>query len=447
MGGNTIVQILGNIVAFVSKYLWNLFLPLIILASIFVNYKMIRFRGIISKKDKTKWKLSKMKSALSISLSSKIGTGAIIGVLAAMWKTSNNGVGGESIVLWVFIGMFLLVPLTYSEVLFSQVTRMNPRKFIDKYVGKKAGAMYAICLVILYSFGFVGFQMTGIQSVINIFSKQNFNYEFTQNGRLLFIVLPILLVVSIIVITKSHKIFINTLGSLVSIIILLYGMFFISFVFSTRSFIPNYFSEIWKDFINFKSASIGIPIGLIIGLQRIIQISETGLGTSALASSDAENSPRREAFIQMLSTIITTFIAVVITSYVFMYGRYNLGIALTGDGFHRISGYLSSIITVTGYLGEGIIMIFFILSGLTTVLGSFHFLNITINASENKRILFYLSLITLSGILSIANFDVIFDASDLLMFIVASINILAMVIFVSKHIDKFNIKTGGIDNE
>ena len=150
MGGNTIVQILGNIVAFVSKYLWNLFLPLIILASIFVNYKMIKFRGIISKKDKTKWKLSKMKSALSISLSSKIGTGAIIGVLAAMWKTSNNGVGGESIVLWVFIGMFLLVPLTYSEVLFSQVTRMNPRKFIDKYVGKKAGAMYAICLVILY---------------------------------------------------------------------------------------------------------------------------------------------------------------------------------------------------------------------------------------------------------------------------------------------------------
>src|SRR3712207_110700 len=127
--------------------------------------------------DRTKWKLSKMKSPLSISLSSKIGTGAIIGVLAAMWKTSNNGVGGESIVLWVFIGMFLLVPLTYSEVLFSQVTRMNPRKFIDKYVGKKAGAIYAICLVILYSFGFVGFQMTGIQSVINIFSKQNFNYE------------------------------------------------------------------------------------------------------------------------------------------------------------------------------------------------------------------------------------------------------------------------------
>ncbi len=59
-----------------------------------------------------------MKNALSISLSSKIGTGAVIGVLAAMWKTSQNGIGGEAVVLWVIIGMILLIPLTYSEVFF-----------------------------------------------------------------------------------------------------------------------------------------------------------------------------------------------------------------------------------------------------------------------------------------------------------------------------------------
>lgn len=407
---------------------------------------MMKFRNKISKKDTTEWKFSKIKSALSISLSSKIGTGAIIGVLAAMWKTSNNGVGGESIVLWIFLGMFLLVPVTYSEVLFSQITKKNPRKFINYYISKKAGAVYAVCLVMLYSFGFVGFQMTGIQSIINIFSKQNFNYEFTQSGRLFFIVVPIIIIVSIIVITKNHKLFINVLGALVSLIILLYGIFFITFVILTRQFIPEYFHLIWKDFMNFKSAAIGIPVGFIIGFQRIIQISETGLGTSALSSSDEENSPRREAFIQTLSTIITTFIAVIITSYVFMYGRYHLsGIVLSGNGFERISGYLNSIISVTGYLGQGIIMIFFILSGLTTVLGSFHFLNITIDIRENKRILFYITLITLSGLLSISNFEVIFDASDLLMFVVASINILAMVIFVLRHINKFIINGGRKD--
>lgn len=416
-------------------------MPLLIILGGFITYRTLRLINSISKKDKTKWKLSKVKSSLSISLASKVGTGAIIGVLAAMWKTSDNGVGGESIVLWVVIGMFALVPLTYSEVLFSQITMKTPRAFIDYNINKRAGFIYTICLVILYSFGFVGFQLTGIQSVVKIFFKQNFNYEFTQSELLFYIVIPLIVVVSLVVITKNHKLFINTLGSMVSIIILFYVVFFISFVFLTIKFIPQYIHLIWKDFISFKSASVGIPAGLIIGFQRIIQISETSLGTSALASSNAENSPRREALLQTISTIITIFIAVVITSYVFSYGRYNLGnVSLSESGFERIAGYLASVASVTGNFGLWVIIIFFILSGLTTVLGSFHFLNMTMHIGENKKIIFYISLITLSGILSISNFDVIFDAADLLMFIVGLVNIMAMFIFVIKNINNFKVK-------
>nr|WP_279222082.1 alanine:cation symporter family protein [Clostridium rectalis] len=434
------LKLFGDIVSYISSSLWYIFLPFIIFIAIFINIKTRKFFNVISKKDKDKWNLLNIKASLSISLSSKIGTGAIIGVLAAMWKTSQNGIGGESIVLWVIIGMCFLVPVTYSEVLFSQITKKNPRKFIDHYINKTMGAIYAVSLVVLYSFGFVGFQMTGIQSVINIFSKQNFGYEFTQNNRLFFIVLPIIIIVTIIVITKNYKLFINTLGSLVALIVLAYGLLFISFLILTKDFIFQYIDYIWKDFINIKSVSIGMPIGFIIGLQRIIQISETGLGTSALASSDSKNSPRREALLQTISTIITTFIAVIITSYIFTYGRYNLdNISLTGNGFERISSYLYSVISVTGYLGEGIIIMFFILSGLTTVLGSFHFLNTTISISENRRIAFYIVLISLSGLLSISNFDVIFDAADLLMFIVASINMSAIFIFINKDIKSFKI--------
>jgi len=441
IGVGFIIEIIGQVISSVSGYLWNVFLPLLIISGAFITYRTIKLLNTISENDKTKWKFSKIKNALTISLSSKVGTGAIIGVLAAMWKASNNGVGGESIVLWVAIGMLILVPLTYSEVLFSQITKKTPRDFIEFNINRKAGAVYTIGLVILYSFGFVGFQLTGIQSVVKIFFKQSFNYELTHNTLLMYIIVPIVLGVSIIVITKSHKLFINVLGSMISFVILFYTIFFIVFLFSTIEFVPQYISLIWRDFITFKSASIGIPIGLIIGFQRIIQISETGLGTSALASSDRENSPRREALLQSISTIISIFIAVVITSYVFTYGRYNLdNIVLSGNGVERISGYLTSVFSVTGYLGLGVIVVFFVLSGMTTVLGSFHFLNVTMNISENKKIIFYISLITLSGILSISNFDVIFDAADLLMFIVGSLNIMAIFIFVIKNISTFKIK-------
>ncbi|WP_242972923.1 alanine:cation symporter family protein [Anaeromicrobium sediminis] len=438
IGADFIIEIVGGIINLLNNYLWNLFLPLLIMVGGVITYRTVTLLNSVSKRDKTKWKFSKIKSSLSISLSSKVGTGAIIGVLTAMWKISNSGMRGESIVLWVIIGMFFLVPITYSEVLFCQITMKTPRDFIDYNINKKAGFVYMISLVTLYSFGFVGFQLTGIQSVVKIFFRQNFNYEFTQSGLLFYIIIPLILAVTIIVITKNYKIFINALGSMVSLIILFYSVFFISFVLLTIEFIPQYISLIWEDFMNLKSAFVGIPIGLIIGFQRIIQISETSLGTSALASSDAENSPRREALLQTISTIITIFIAVVITSYVFTYGRYNVpNINLSENGFERIVGYLFSVASVTGNLGLGIVIIFFILSGLTTVLGSFHFLNRTMHIGENEKIIFYISLITLSGVLSISNFDIIFDAADLLMFIVGSINLMAMFIFVIKNINKF----------
>ncbi len=223
-------------------------MPFIIIAALYVNYKRKKFFNVISKKDSSKIEFNKVKNSLSISLSSKIGTGAVIGVLAAMWKTSQNGIGGEAVVLWVIIGMILLIPLTYSEVFFTQVINKTPRNFIERYINKKVAAIYAVSLVILYSFGFTGFQMTGVQSVVKIFAKQNFNYNFTTKGRLIFIVIPIIVIVSSIVLTKSYKLFINVLGSLVSLLIILYAGFFLVFLFITRSFIPEYLSIIWRDF-------------------------------------------------------------------------------------------------------------------------------------------------------------------------------------------------------
>ena len=43
------------------------------------------------------------------------------------------------------------------------------------------------------------------------------------------------------------------------------------------------------DVVHFQSAVIGLLICLIIVFHRIIQISETSLGTSALSSSDRKN--------------------------------------------------------------------------------------------------------------------------------------------------------------
>jgi hypothetical protein len=113
-----------------SEGLWEFFLPLLILLGLFINIKMLKARAKISYADTSSWQLSKIRGALSISLASKVGTGAIIGVLAAMWQGSVQGGSGEGIVFWVLVGMFFLVPITYSEVLFTQICKQTPRDFI-----------------------------------------------------------------------------------------------------------------------------------------------------------------------------------------------------------------------------------------------------------------------------------------------------------------------------
>lgn len=122
---------------YLSDIFWNIYLPLLIILGLFINLRMMMIRSTISAKDNSKWNLATIKAALSISLASKMGTGAIIGVLTAMWLSSDAGRGGESIVLWVFIGMFIMLPITYSEVLFTQVTKLTPRFFIQQQLNAR----------------------------------------------------------------------------------------------------------------------------------------------------------------------------------------------------------------------------------------------------------------------------------------------------------------------
>ncbi|MDE1335350.1 alanine:cation symporter family protein [Vibrio aestuarianus] len=418
----------------ISDALWGIFLPFLILLGLYINFRMLQVRNRISNADNSEWKFSKINSALSISLASKTGTGAIIGVLAAMWLGSQNGIGGEGIVLWIAIGMLVMVPITYSEVLFTQVAKLTPRQFINKYLNHSAAKIYALGLVALYAFGFVGFQFSGVQTVVRLFSIQYFDYQFTATTALLGIVIPILIAVSIVIFTKSHQIFVNALSSMIFSLIIAYVLFFIFFVAKTSDFFISYLQIIYNDFTQFRSIGIGLPAGLIFGFQRIIQISETSLGTAALSSSERLNSPRREAAVQTLATVISIFIAVVITSYVFSYGTHHFAdVQLVADGFTRIKGFILTAYHVTGALGAAVVLAFFVISGFTTILGSFHYVNTSLHLHLNARIAVYLTLISISGCLSVANFGVIFDASNLLMFVVGAFNLIAISRFLSKE--------------
>lgn len=413
-------------------------MPIVLILGVILSFKSFKLIKNLKFEDNNGF--SDYKNSFFISLSSKVGTGAIIGVLAAMYKISNKNHMGEGILLWVFLGSLILIPITYFEVFFTKLTNKSPRDFIAFSLNKKLGFIYTLSLVLLYCFGFVGFQFSGILTVSKIFVFDNFSLQISNLNLFFFLVIPILILIFSVIITKNHELFANVLASTISIVIFLYVIMFMMFLSKTSNYIPKYFNLVIKDFLNPKSFFIGLPIGFLVGFQRIIQTSETALGTSSLSSLESTNNPKKEALIQVFASICTLFIAVFITSYIFSYANNMYNLDISSNSMQRISVYIDSIYNILGLGGVIIMVLFFVSSGFTTILGSYHFLKNSFDIKEEQSIIFYMILLTLAGFLSISNFTIVFDIADLFMFVVSGINIASIYVFVCKYAYKFIIK-------
>lgn len=418
-----------------SNFIWPIFLPILILASIYIAYvTFTRITQTIPKCEKLT--IKKMIGPASISLGAKIGTGAIIGVLGSLNKLSSNGQGFvEGVVLWGLIGACVLIPLTYSETLISRKLDKSPVVYIGENVSIHASKFYAIALVILYIFGFGGFQFNGIDTVVTIAANKTTGVTLTEMQRYIFVIIPIILVASIIILSKKHNLFINALSGMIGFAVVSYFIFFFVFLFKTLDHVPLFLNRAWLGFTNPITMGIGVPVGSIFGLQRIIQTSEAGLGTSPLASEEGkEMGARNSALTQVIPTAITVAVSLLITSYITSYGLENGIILLPSNGIDRLSGFFSTAESVTGSFGLIVMSVFAILSGVTTLLGSYFFLTqLFSKTSENKNIAAYISLIVVAGTLAVFGFDIIFDVVDILLFAVSGLNVLALTIYVTRQ--------------
>lgn len=419
----------------ISSFVWPIFLPLLVIASIFIAVITIsKITKTIGKTEELSFK--KMIGPASISLGSKIGTGAIIGVLGSLSKLSSENQGNiEGIVIWALFGAAILLPLTYSETLIARKLDMSPVEYISNSINKGAAKFYAIALVALYVFGFGGFQFNGIDTVITIATEKVTGAQLTEIQRYLFVILPVIAIAAAIILSKKHSLFINAVSGMIGFAVLAYFVFFIIFVAQTMDYMPTFFARAWDGFLDPFAAGVGIPAGLILGLQRIIQTSEAGLGTSPLASEEGKDmGVLNSALTQVIPTAITVVVSMFVTSYITSYGIQTGVFELPGDGIVRLQGFFTTAEAVTGSFGLIVISAFAILSGATTLLGSYFFLSqLFKDSNENKNILIYLVLIIVAGTLAVFGFDIVFDMVDILLFAVSGLNVLALSIFVYKN--------------
>ncbi|MGL6108394.1 alanine:cation symporter family protein [Romboutsia sp.] len=449
---NEILVQLEHIITGLSNAIWPIFLPFMLVVGAFTSIRTI----FIIKNQTTKKAKLNIKNVIgpaSISLGAMIGTGAIIGVLGALSKYAASGeVNIEAMAIWALIGACIMVPVSYAETLNSKIMGKTPKEYISNLISPKLGTVYAISFVILAVFGFGGFQFSGIDSVSTIITAKFMGVELSLLQRYLFIVIPVIIIVAALVLSKKHEVFMNAMTYMIGTAVIGYFIFFTLFVIRTVDYIPTYFTNVVEGMTNPVNGFAGITLGFVLGMQKVLQTAETGLGALAMAAQEADSSPREAAMISLIPTIITVVVSIVVTSYIASYGLANSIIQLPADAVTRLTQYFLTAENVTGIFGLIILSLFTVLSALTTILGSYYYMTKLFKENAvNKNIAIYLTLIAVAGTLAVFGANVVFEAVDLLLFVLSGINIVALAIFTIKKweeykINKFNFKKASNDN-
>ena len=92
--------------------------------------------------------------------------------------------------------------------------------------------------------------------------------------------------------------------------------------------------------------------------------------------------------------------------------------------------------------------IFTVLSALTTILGSYYYMTKLFKTNPiNRNIAIYLILVIVSGTLAVFGANVVFEAVDLLLFVLCGINVTTLMIFTFKEWQKYRIDDQDLDGE
>lgn len=439
---------LEAVITGISDAVWPIFLPFMLIVGAFTSIRTI---GMIQKKA-TRPAGLKFKNIIgpaSISLGAMIGTGAIIGVLGALSKFSASGeVNVEAMAIWALIGACIMVPVSYSETLNSKIMGKSPKEYISDLIHPSLGMVYAVCFVALAVFGFGGFQFSGIDSVAKLVAGEFMGMDLTLLQRYMFIVIPVIAVVAVLVLSKKHEIFMNAMTYMIGTAVAGYFVFFTLFVIKTSGYIPTYFAHILEGMTNPVNGFAGIMTGFVLGMQKVLQTAETGLGALAMAAQEADTKPREAAMISLIPTIVTVVVSIVVTSYIASYGLSTGIITFEGGAAERLAEYFFTAKEVTGMFGLIVLCAFTVLSALTTILGSYYYMTKLFKKNHiNKNIAIYLALIIAAGTLAVFGANVVFEAVDLLLFVLCGINVTALAIFTIKEWKKYTLSENNDEAE
>ncbi|MGB5823425.1 MAG: alanine/glycine:cation symporter family protein [Proteocatella sp.] len=428
------MALLNSFIGTINDFMYGYILVgLLVIVGIYFTIKtgFVQFRllpdGIkqIMEKNENKSAVSSFQ-ALMISTASRVGIGNIAGVATAI------SAGGPGAVFWMWLIAVLGSASAFIESTLAQVYKVKhgkefrggPSFYIQKALGQRwLGIIFSIALIACFAYGFNSLQANNIVSAFAYY----FGGEFPSIAVPAMIGL-VLSAFTAFIIFRGQKYIAFISSIIVPIMALSYMALGFFIIVKNISILPSALSTIFVSAFDFQSFSGGLMGSAVLwGIKRGLFSNEAGMGSAPNAAASASVShPAKQGLVQMLSVFIDTLLICSTTAFI---------ILLSGVDYTATKAMPLVQQAVSSQVGEwGItfitISVFFF--AFSSIIGNYYYTESNVMFIQNKPdgslTLFRITCVISVFLGSIAGYDLVWNLADVLMGVMALINIVVILI-------------------
>lgn len=429
---------LNQLITILNNFLYSYILVFVLLGAgiyytiitgfIQFNIKSINqafYEGFSStNQESSKRKISSFE-AFAVTTASRVGTGNLAGVALAITF------GGPGAIFWMWITALLGGALAFAEATLAQVYKIRdksgldhnshyrggPSYYIKQGLGTKTlGSIFAVLLVFVFGFSFNAVQANTISSAF----QSTFTIPPIFSAILLALLTAIFVFRGLPKIAKASAIIVPFMA----ILYLLLCLFVIG---KNITKIGEVFNLIFSNAFGLKEFGVGTIAGTIItGIKRGLFSNEAGMGSAPNAAATATTShPVKQGFIQAFGVFFDTIIICSATAFLILFS----GVDFTDTTIPSIVLTQNALTSYFGSFGSLFLTICIFLLAFSSVLGNYFYAQGSMAfLTHNKKIMFLFKIIVVLSVFagSLSSFIVVWNIADLLMGLMALINIYAL---------------------
>lgn len=425
------MTIINNFIGSLNDFLYSyILIALLILTGLYftIRTKAVQIRllpeafRVLTEKRTDKTGVSSFQ-ALMISTASRVGTGNIAGVATAL------ALGGPGAIFWMWLSALSGSASAFIESTLAQVYkekgdkefRGGPAYYIQKALGRRwLGIIFSVLLIACFAVGFNALQAFNVGSAIE--------YYFPAGNRTAQMIVGLVLAVltALVIFGGIHRIGIITSG-IVPVMAILYMLLGFYITFSNITSLPGILSDVMQKAFDFQAITGGFSGSCVMfGIKRGLFSNEAGMGSAPNASATADVShPAKQGFVQMLSVFIDTILICTTTAAILL--NYGPG----GDDLAGMPYVQQAVHAEFGEYGIHFITFSIFLFAFSSLIGNYCYAESNLKfIKDNKTLLFFFRIASVIIIFvgAQADFNTVWNLADVLMGLMAIVNIIAILL-------------------